>query len=83
MKGAFLFSLITLLITSACSNDQMMKHSDLKKTQESKGYIEVDGTKLNYLVEGKGLPCLVIGSSIYYPRTFDKELRDHIKFYFV
>ena len=38
---------------------------------------------LNYVVEGEGKPCLVIGSSVYYPKTFSKELRKHLKMYFV
>jgi proline iminopeptidase len=49
----------------------------------SSGYIEVDGSKLNYVIEGQGLPCLIIGSSVYYPKTFAPELRKHLKMYFV
>jgi proline iminopeptidase len=47
------------------------------------GEIEVDGSRLSYVIEGEGTPCLVIGSSIYYPRTFSKDLRKHLKMYFV
>ncbi len=47
------------------------------------GVIEVDGSQLNYVIEGEGKPCLVIGSSIYYPRTFSDNLRQHLKMYFV
>ena len=47
------------------------------------GEIEVDGSRLSYVIEGEGAPCLVIGSSIYYPRTFSKDLRKHLKMYFV
>ena len=47
------------------------------------GVIEVDGSKLQYVIEGSGRPCLVIGSSIYYPRTFSNNLRKHLKLYFV
>jgi proline iminopeptidase len=46
-------------------------------------YVEVDGSKLNYVVKGNGLACIVIGSSIYYPKTFSKELENHLKMYFV
>mgnify|MGYP001348294564 CR=1 FL=1 len=49
----------------------------------SKGQILIDGTKLNYVVEGNGRPCIVIGSSIYYPRTFSDKLRKHFQFSFV
>jgi proline iminopeptidase len=48
-----------------------------------RGTVAISGTKLNYTAEGKGKPCLVIGSSIYYPRTFSGHLRDSIRFYFV
>lgn len=47
------------------------------------GVIEVDGSRLDYVVEGEGRTCLVIGSSIYYPRTFSNNLRKHLKMYFV
>lgn len=36
-----------------------------------------------YIVEGRGTPCVVIGSLTYYPRTFSQELRSHFKFVFV
>ena len=45
--------------------------------------IEIDGSTLEYTIEGEGIPCLVIGSSIYYPRTFPDKLRLHLKMYFV
>ena len=45
--------------------------------------IQVDGFTLNYVVEGSGPACLVLGSSIYYPRTLSKNLRKHLKLIFV
>lgn len=47
------------------------------------GIIPVDQFKLHYKIEGQGKPAIVIGSSIYYPRTFSKELRKQIKFVFL
>ena len=47
------------------------------------GVIYVDGSRLNYVVEGRGKPCLVIGSSVYYPKTFSKNLLRQLKMYFV
>lgn len=49
---------------------------------ESK-FIEVDGSKLRYVIKGKGKPCLVIGSSVYYPKTFSETLYKHLRMYFV
>lgn len=30
------------------------------------GYVYSDGFKLQYLVDGEGMPTIVIGSSLYY-----------------
>lgn len=51
--------------------------------EKQTGFLEVDGSRLRYVVEGEGLPCLVIGSSVYYPKTFSDNLRKHLKMYFV
>lgn len=47
------------------------------------GHIEVDGFKLRYLTEGEGPDALVIGSSIYYPRSFSQNLRKFLRLHFV
>src|SRR5687768_16942505 len=44
--------------------------------------IESDGFKLNCIIEGSGIPALVIGSSVYYARVFPGELRNHLQFIF-
>ena len=51
--------------------------------QQTSGDVQVGKSTLHYVVEGQGAPCLVIGSSIYYPRTFSKNLRQHLKLIFV
>lgn len=43
------------------------------------GSIDIAGATLNFTVEGSGIPILVVGSSIYYPRTFSRELRQSCK----
>lgn len=47
------------------------------------GSVGVDGTTLRYLVEGCGVPVLVVGSSVYYPRTFSRRLRQSCRLAFV
>jgi proline iminopeptidase len=47
------------------------------------GAIDVEGARLEYRVEGRGQPCLIIGSSAYYPRVFSQELREHLQLVFV
>jgi proline iminopeptidase len=47
------------------------------------GKIEVQDYCLHYRTEGSGTPVLVIGSSVYYPRTFSENLRKHFRFIFL
>jgi proline iminopeptidase len=47
------------------------------------GHVEIDGFKLRYLIEGKGPDALVIGSSLYYPRSFSQNLRKALRLHFV
>lgn len=75
MKKAYLQTIIILsLIQINCI---------IAQPSTQAGEIEVDGSRLSYVIEGEGTPCLVIGSSIYYPRTFSNDLRKHLKMYFV
>jgi len=41
-----------------------------------------DGTKLRYVVEGSGIPCVVVNGG-HYRRVFSKDLRRHLKLVFV
>ena len=41
-----------------------------------------DGTKLRYVVEGSGIPCVVVNGS-HYQRVFSKDLRRHLKLIFL
>ncbi|MBP6985697.1 MAG: alpha/beta hydrolase [Alphaproteobacteria bacterium] len=47
------------------------------------GQIEVDDFILKYTQEGNGPPAIVIGSHIYYPRTFSQKLREHLQLIFL
>lgn len=50
---------------------------------ENTGSIEIDGFTLRYRTEGTGPDALVIGSSVYYPRSFSKNLRKFLRLHFV
>lgn len=50
---------------------------------ENEGSIEIDGFELKYRTEGIGPDVLVIGSSIYYPRSFSQNLRKFLRLHFV
>jgi proline iminopeptidase len=43
------------------------------------GTVDISGFKLNYLVEGEGIPVMLIGSTVYYPRVFSAMLKKHLQ----
>ncbi|HZH10315.1 MAG TPA: alpha/beta hydrolase [Microvirga sp.] len=59
--------------------------SELKTTENAaiRGTIRSDHFELTYSVEGQGTPALVIGSAVYYPRTFSRDLRTSLQLIFV
>lgn len=77
MKSVHFILFLLLSYTISCINSN--KESSLQKNSS----ISIEGATLNYVIEGKGKPCLVIGSSIYYPRTFSDEISKQLKMYFV
>ncbi|SHF22257.1 proline iminopeptidase [Seinonella peptonophila] len=50
---------------------------------DKKGIINIDGFELAYRIEGKGTPVLVVGSAVYYPQLFSKEIRKELKLIFI
>ncbi|MGO4573902.1 alpha/beta hydrolase [Microvirga sp. 2TAF3] len=59
--------------------------SQLESTEDKvvRGTFRSGSFDLQYSVEGHGKPAIVIGSAIYYPRTFSAELRRKLKLVFV
>ncbi len=47
------------------------------------GAIDVDGFQLRYVIEGSGIPTIVVGSSLYYPRVFSQNLRKYLRLVFM
>lgn len=43
------------------------------------GSLTLDGARLGYRIDGDGLPVLVVGSAVYYPRLFDPALTPGLK----
>lgn len=45
--------------------------------------IKVGKFEFRYQIEGEGQPVIVIGSALYYPRTFSQHLRKHLRLIFI
>ncbi len=74
---------IAVTITAMMLTSQQPKTKPRLANLHVTGELALRRTKLDYVIEGVGKPCLVIGSSIYYPRTFSQELRKHLRMTFV
>ncbi|MDH4092464.1 MAG: alpha/beta hydrolase [Cyclobacteriaceae bacterium] len=83
MKYKRSFLMVFALFFCSCDKALAQQNVAVKKLSDSTGYVLIDGAAFNYVAQGKGRPCLVLGSSIYYPRTFSKNLRTQFRFYFV
>ena len=46
------------------------------------GVLDVEGARLRYRIEGHGETCLVVGSSVCYPRMFSDGLRQGLRLVF-
>lgn len=55
----------------------------MTKFMENADSIEIDGFKLRCRTEGAGPDALVIGSSVYSPRSFSQNLRQFLRLHFV
>jgi len=47
------------------------------------GFVQSGKFSLRYTIEGSGIPIVIIGSSIYYPRTFSSEFKENYTCIFI
>lgn len=70
--------LFTVLISLSFNGSCLVEAQDKRPSE----IVAADGTKLRYVVEGSGIPCIVVNGS-HYQRVFSKDLRRHLKLVFV
>src|SRR4030095_12753013 len=73
--GRILFT----VLTSLSFNGSCLVEAQHKQPSE---IVAADCTKLRYVVEGSGIPCVVVNGS-HYQRVFSKDLRRHLKLIFL
>lgn len=70
--------LFTVLISLSFNGSCIVEAQDKRQSE----IVAADGTKLRYVVEGSGIPCVVINGS-HYQRVYSKDLRRHLKLIFL
>lgn len=60
----------------ACSGNEQARTFEAGRDT---GTVMLADAMLPYVVEGAGRPCLVIGSSLYYPRTFSSRFKSQLR----
>lgn len=70
--------LFTVLISLSFNGSCLVEAQHKRPTE----IVSADGTKLRYIVEGTGIPCVVVNGS-HYQRVFSKDLRRHLKLIFL
>ena len=71
-------AVFSLAVTMACTGSQ-----ESPTAAASSGVVSVNGVDFRYVRAGRGIPAVVIGSSLYYPRAYSGALRETFDFIFV
>lgn len=70
-----------LCFTFSCQKGEEL---DVDSEEEAtSGFVSVEGFDLAYSIEGKGIPCVVVGDALSVKRGTSKALREHFKFIFI
>ncbi len=73
---------LVFLFASCVDDANSDQQNNVEENAIKKGLIEKENTYLEYQIEGKGKPCLVVGSNLYHSRTFSQNLRNHFQMIF-
>jgi len=82
-SNIFLCTLVFLLPLSGSTQPQDKTVKQNSRNGISSGVVPVEGAELHYIIEGKGLSCLVIGHSESQRLILSKQLRNHFRFVFM
>ena len=77
MRLILQISILILVLGCTGRNKKAEGKSDIQ------GTIESNGIQFKYVIQGKGEPLLVVGSSVYYPKAFSEILKDKFEMIFV
>jgi len=71
-----------LLTVPGCTQEDSHRTTGWDNKEDISGAISVRDAELHYVIEGKGIPCIMIGHSLSQRRIISQELRNHFRFVF-
>lgn len=80
MKNLLSLLLFIFFTFVSCQNSISEKKDKIATNKEKSGNVTVDGTKLTYRIEGKGIPCLVLETD---PAYYSEKLKNHFEMHFI
>ena len=81
-KNTFTSLVFFIVLLIGCTSETTDNQNATSENSIQKGLIEKENTYLEYQIEGKGMPCIVLGSTNYHSRTFSENLRNHYQLIF-
>lgn len=75
--------LFFLLLIAGCAKQEVKTAKEDAKPEKSSGIVSVESAELHYVIEGNGIPCIVLGHSESQRQILSQELRKHFKFVFM
>jgi len=70
------------LSSTGCTRRDSQRSGTHEQSEKTSGTVSVKNAELHYVVEGGGIPCIVLGHSLSQRRILSQELRDHFRFVF-
>ena len=81
-KSIFCILFLTIVGITLTSSRAESNTIEINNTDTSGVLVTSDGSKLPYLIEGQGFPCIVVNDPLAMPELLSEELRNHFQFIF-
>ncbi len=72
-----------VLVLGGCAPQEQQEAGSGSENEGRAGVVAVEGARLHYKIEGRGIPLVLIGSPQFYPAVFSQKLREHFQLIFV
>ena len=84
MKSSTIILIIFFLcLVNGCKEKVGGTQKTVDSSERESGTVLINGTELNYFIEGNGFPCIVVTEGELIAKSISNELKDHFTFIFI